>query len=86
MRGSRLFDGKFLIIDIHNDVKVQLKGEGWVEIEGENSILRLYFDGADIRNIEHKLQDAKISVIDTTNSFIKEKDAEIFIRLYREDI
>ena len=81
-----LFDGEFLIVEINKYPKVKLKGEGWVEMEGENSILRLYFDGADIGRIEHRLHDAKISVIDTTNSIIKEKDAEIFIRLYREDI
>ncbi len=78
------FDGKFLIIDIHKYPKVQLKGEGVVEIESENSNLRLYFDGADIMWIEHKLRDIKISSINATNSFIEDMDAKITIYLNEE--
>ena len=78
------FDGKFLIIDIHKYPKVQLKSEGVVEIESENSILRLYFDGADIMWIEHKLRDVKISSINTINSFIEKMDAKITIYLNEE--
>jgi len=54
---------------------------GVVEIESENSNLRLYFDGADIMWIEHKLRDVKISSINTINSFIEEMDAKITIYL-----
>lgn len=73
-------------IDLRGLRKIELSGRGWIEIEGENSKLNLFFDGADIMKIKHSLHDTKIIRIDDDNSSISEKEAEIIIELYREDI
>jgi len=73
-------------IDLRGLKKIDLSGRGWIEIEGENSKFGLYFDGADIMKIKHSLYDTGISRIDDDNSSITEKEAEIIIELYKEDI
>lgn len=73
-------------IDLRRITVIELDGEGWIEIKGENSKFGLYFDGADIMKINHNLHDTKKSIINVDNSFITEKETKIIIELNDEDI
>jgi len=72
---------KALQVDLFEVKELDLKGTGWVSIEGYNSRLRISFHHTDLFNLQFSIEDPKLSGMSASSVVEGFTDDEVLIRV-----